>query len=166
MASRKTLLIVYHSLTGGTAQMAEAARGGAAGEPAVDVRVLHAAQAGPQDVLEADGYIFATPENLAAISGQLKDFFDRCYYPVLDRINGRPYATLVCAGSDGQNAVRQIERIATGWRLRRVADPIIVCTHAQTPEAILAPKQMGADALEQCRALGEALAAGLALGVF
>ncbi|MEF9482403.1 flavodoxin family protein [Ralstonia sp. 1B3] len=162
----KTLLIVYHSMTGGTRQMAEAAQAGAAEEGGVTVRLLHAAQAGPDDVLAADGYLFATPENLAAISGQLKDFFDRCYYPALDRINGRPYACLVCAGSDGQNAVRQIERIATGWRLKPVAEPIIVCTHAQTPEAILAPKQLGADDLERCCAVGQAMAIGLALGVF
>ena len=162
----KTLLIVYHSMTGGTRQMAEAAQAGAAEEGGVTVRLLHAAQASPDDVLAADGYLFATPENLAAISGQLKDFFDRCYYPALDRINGRPYACLVCAGSDGQNAVRQIERIATGWRLKPVAEPIIVCTHAQTPEAILAPKQLGADDLERCRAVGQAMAIGLALGVF
>jgi multimeric flavodoxin WrbA len=162
----KTLLIVYHSMTGGTRQMAEAAQAGAAEEGGVTVRLLHAAQAGPDDVLAADGYLFATPENLAAISGQLKDFFDRCYYPALDRINGRPYACLICAGSDGQNAVRQIERIATGWRLKPVAEPIIVCTHAQTPEAILAPKQIGADDLERCRAVGQAMAIGLALGVF
>jgi multimeric flavodoxin WrbA len=163
---RKTLLIVYHSLTGGTQQMAEAARVGAATDEACTVRLLHAAEAGPQDVLAADGYLFATPENLAAISGQLKDFFDRCYYPVLDRVNGRPYASLVCAGSDGSNAARQMARIATGWRLKAVAEPLIVCTHAQTPEAILAPKHIGADDLERCRALGEALAAGLSLGVF
>ncbi len=163
---RKTLLIVYHSLTGGTQQMAEAARVGAATDEACTVRLLHAAEAGPQDVLAADGYLFATPENLAAISGQLKDFFDRSYYPVLDRVNGRPYASLVCAGSDGSNAARQMARIATGWRLKAVAEPLIVCTHAQTPEAILAPKHIGADDLERCRALGEALAAGLSLGVF
>ena len=162
----KTLLIVYHSMTGGTRQMAEAAQAGAAEEGGVAVRLMHATQAGPDDVLGADGYLFATPENLAAISGQLKDFFDRCYYPALDRINGRPYACLICAGSDGQNAVRQIERIATGWRLKAVAEPIIVCTHAQTPEAILAPKQIGADDLDRCRTLGQAMATGLALGVF
>lgn len=166
MAVPKTLLIVYHTMTGGTRQMAEAAQAGAQADGSVQVRLLHAAQAGPDDVLGADGYLFATPENLAAISGQLKDFFDRCYYPALDRINGRPYACLICAGSDGQNAIRQIERIATGWRLRRVAEPIIVCTHAQTPEAILALKHIRADDLERCRALGEAMAAGLALGVF
>ncbi len=166
MTAPKTLLIVYHSMTGGTRQMAEAAQTGAMADGSVTVRLLHAAHAGPDDVLAADGYLFCTPENLAAISGQLKDFFDRCYYPALDRINGRPYASLICAGSDGANAVRQIERIATGWRLKRVAEPIIVCTHAQTPEAILAPKQIGADALERCRILGEGMATGLALGVF
>ena len=166
MGAAKTLLIVYHSLTGGTRQMAEAARAGAAAEAACAVRLLHAAQAGPHDVLAADGYVFATPENLAAMSGQLKDFFDRSYYPVLDQVNGRPYASLVCAGSDGSNAARQIARIATGWRLKPVAEPLIVCTHAQTPEAILAPKQIGDEDLERCRALGEALAAGLVLGVF
>ena len=166
MSSAKTLLIVYHSLTGGTRQMAEAACAGAAGEAACAVRLLHAAQAGPQDVLAADGYVFATPENLAAMSGQLKDFFDRSYYPVLDQVNGRPYASLVCAGSDGSNAARQIARIATGWRLKPVAEPLIVCTHAQTLEAILAPKQIGDDDLAHCRALGEALATGLVLGVY
>lgn len=166
MDTRKTLLIVYHSLTGGTRQMAEAARDGAGAEPAVAVRLLHAAQAGPEDMLAADGYLFATPENLAAVSGLLKDFFDRTYYGALDQINGRPYASLVCAGSDGTNAARQIARITTGWRLRPVADPLIVCTHAQTPEAILAPKQIGPADLERCRALGEAMAAGLGMGVF
>ena len=164
--SVKTLLIVYHSLTDGTRQMAEAARAGAAAEPEVAVRMLHASQAGPDDVLAADGLVFATPENLAAISGQLKDFFDRSYYPVLDRVNGRAYASLICAGSDGHNAARQIDRIATGWRLKAVAEPLIVCTHAQTPEAILAPKHIAPEELERCRALGEAMAAGLALGVF
>ena len=162
----KTLLIVYHSMTGGTEQLAHAAARGAQSEAGVHVRLLTAPQAGPDDVLAADAYLFACPENLAAIAGLMKDFFDRCYYPVLGRIEGRPYATLICAGSDGTNAARQIARIATGWRLRAVAEPLIVCTHAQTPEAILAPKQIGAEDLEQCRALGEALAGGLSLGVF
>jgi multimeric flavodoxin WrbA len=166
MPQPKSLLIVYHSMTGGTRQMAEATRAGAADEEDVEVRLLHAAQAGPNDVLSADGLVFATPENLAAISGQLKDFFDRSYYAVLDHINGRPYASMICAGSDGHNAARQIERIATGWRLKRIAEPLIICTHAQTTQAILAPKVIGPADLAGCRALGEAMAAGLALGVF
>lgn len=136
------------------------------GEPGVSVRLLRAVDAGPDDVLAADGYIFATPENLAAMAGIMKDFFDRTYYKALDRINGRPYATMVCAGSDGHNAARQIARIATGWRLRPVADPLIVCTRAQTPEAIAAPKIVPTADLVRCRDLGAALAAGLAAGIF
>ena len=162
----KELLIVFHSMTGGTRQMAEAAMRGASTEREVRVRLLHAAEARAEDVLHADGYVFATPENLAAISGIMKDFFDRTYYAVLERITGRPYATLVCAGSDGSNAVRQIERICTGWRLKAVCEPLIVCTHAQTPEAILAPKRIGAEDLRRCEEIGAAIAAGLALGIF
>ncbi len=162
----KTLLIVYHSMTGGTLQMAQSAADGAGEEPTVRVRLLHAPEAGPTEVLKADGYIFATPENLGAMSGLLKDFFDRSYYAALDRVNGRPYATLICAGSDGSNAARQIDRIATGWRLKLVAEPLIICTHAQTPEAILQAKAIGAPDRERCRELGAALASGLALGVF
>lgn len=146
--------------------MAEAAARGARSEPDVNVRIVTAPEADGTDVLAADGYIFATPENLAALTGKMKDFFDRSYYVALDRINGRPYATLICAGSDGENAARQIGRIATGWRLRAIADPLIVCTHAQTPEAILAPKLIGAPDLDCCAEVGAALAAGLAAGVF
>ncbi|WP_111735638.1 flavodoxin family protein [Roseovarius amoyensis] len=159
-----TLLIVYHSRTGGSRQMAEAAAGAARAE--TDVILKTADTAGPDDLLGADGYIFCAPENLAAISGVMKDFFDRCYYPVLGRIEGRAYAQMVCAGSDGSNAVRQTARITQGWRLRTVQDPIIVCTHAQTPEAILAPKAISGRDLARCRELGQALAAGLAMGVF
>jgi multimeric flavodoxin WrbA len=162
----KALLIVYHSMTGGTRQMVEAAVCGAASEPTIRVHLLPAPDAQAADLLDADGYIFGTPENLAAIAGLMKDFFDRTYYPALDRINGRPYATLICAGSDGHNAARQVERIATGWRLKAVADPLIVCTHAQTPEAILAPKAISPNDLKRCEELGAALATGLSMGVF
>jgi multimeric flavodoxin WrbA len=162
----KTLLIVFHSLTGGTRQMAEAAAMGAAEEPDVNVSLVAASDAEASDVLAADGYVFATPENLAAMAGRMKDFFDRTYYPALDRINGRPYVSLVCAGSDGENAVRQIARIATGWRLRPIADALIICTHAQTPEAIMAPKTIGPADLGRCHDLGAALSHGLAMGIF
>jgi NAD(P)H-dependent FMN reductase len=162
----KTILIVFYSRTDGTRQMADADYHGAISEPSVQVRLIRAPDATPADVLGADGYIFASPENLGAIAGGMKDFFDRSYYPALDRINGRPYATLICAGSDGHNAARQIARIATGWRLRQVSEPLIVCTHAQTAEAIQAAKVIGDDDLSRCSDIGTALAAGVALGVF
>jgi multimeric flavodoxin WrbA len=162
----KSLLIVYHSMTGGTRQMAESAAAGAATEPAITTNLKRAQDTTPEDVLSAAGYIFATPENLAAISGLMKDFFDRCYYPALDRIQGRPYAALICAGSDGQNALRQLTRITTGWRLKQISDPIITLTHAQTPESILAPKRISAPELARCHELGASIAAGIALGIF
>jgi len=162
----RTVLIVYHSMTGGTLQMAEAAAAGARSEADVGVSLLRAADAQAADVLDAGGFIFATPENLAAMSGKMKDFFDRTYYAALDRINGRPYATLICAGSDGRNAAQQIEKIATGWRLQPIADPIIVCTHAQTPEEILRPKHIAERDLNPCEELGATLASGIALGIF
>jgi len=166
MAGSETarLLIVWHSRTGGSRQMAEAAAEGAREE--CDTALLRACDAGPDDLLRADGYLFVGPENLAALSGEMKEFFDRCYYPVLGRIEGRAYALMICAGSDGENAARQAARIATGWRLRAIQDPLIIGTDAQTPEAILAEKQIAKDDLTRCREIGQALGAGLAMGVF
>jgi multimeric flavodoxin WrbA len=162
----KRLLVVWHSHTGGSRQMAAAAAQAARAEEGVEVRLQHASETQPADVLAADGYLFVAPENLASLAGLMKDFFDRVYYPVLDRLNGRPYAAMICAGSDGTGAARQVERIATGLRLKAVAPPLIVITHAQTPEAILAPKTIGAGDLARCAELGAGLAVGLATGVF
>lgn len=144
--------------------MAQAARDGAGDHGGAVLKT--AIGAGPDDLLSADGYIFAAPENLAAVAGLMKDFYDRCYYPVLGKIEGRPYAQMICAGSDGENAARQTARIATGWRLREVQAPIIICTHAQTPDEILAPKTISENELEKCRALGAAMAAGIESGIF
>ena len=132
----------------------------------VRVRLIQAEQCEAEDMLAADGYIFATPENLAAIAGVMKAFFDRCYYPLLGKIEGRPYAAMICAGSDGENAQKQLERIATGWRLKKVIDTPIICTHAQTEEEILAPKTIATDDLARCAEVGATLAAGLSVGVF
>ena len=162
----KRLLIIHHSMTDGTRQMAQAALEGGMGESNIAIAGMHAAETAAEDLLEADGYIFATPENLASMAGVMKDFFDRCYYPLLDQIQGRPYATMICAGSDGSGAARQIARIATGWRLKPIAEPLIIITCAQTPEAIAAPKIIKAEDLARCEELGAAFAAGLAAGIF
>ncbi len=162
----KKLLIIYYSKTGGSEAMANAAAQAGDAEEGVQIVLKRAEKAGPEDMLAADGYIFACPENLAAIAGGMKLFLDECYYPVLGQIEGRPYAAMICAGSEGANALRQLERIATGWRLRKIADTLIVCTHAQTPEQILAPKTIAEADLKKCRETGRALAAGLVMGVF
>ena len=153
-------------MTGGTRQMVIAAAEGAGQEAAVCTQVKHASACQLDDVRQADAFIFASPENLGSMSGLLKDFFDRMYYPALEHLNGRTYASLICAGSDGSGAARQIARIATGWRLREANPPLIVLTHAQSPENILAPKQIPAEDLARCFELGAALSQGLALGIF
>ena len=162
----KRLLIVDQPRTGGTEQMVRAATEGAATVANVATEVLTASVAGPDAVLAADGYLFACPENLASMAGLMKEFFDRCYYPALERLNGRPYAMMICAGSDGTIAAAQLARIAIGWRLREISPPLIVCTHAQTPEEILRPKRIGLEDLGRCRELGTAMATGLEMGIF
>lgn len=158
------LLIVWHSRTGASEALAQAAHDGARTQG--PCRLLRAGEAVADDLLAASGYLFCCPENLGTMSGAMKEFFDLSYYPLLGRIEGRAYATIIAAGSDGTGAQRQIDRIATGWRLKRVADPIIIGTAAQTPEAIMAPKHVGAEALRECHDLGQGLCGGLALGVF
>lgn len=160
--SQPPLLIVWHSRTGASRAMADAAREGAGAAasclPAEDVE--------PDHLLAAQGYLFVCPENLATMSGMMKDMFDRCYYPVLGRIEGRAYATIIAAGSDGEGAQKQLDRIAQGWRLKRVTDPLIVNFQAQTPERILADKTVPDAALAQCREIGEGMAEGLEAGIF
>lgn len=162
----KQLLIVYHSMTGAAQQLAAAAHAAASEEAGCASQLMTAANADVAHVLAADGYLFVTPENLATMAGRMKDFFDRVYYGVLDKVNGRPYATIVAAGTDGEGAARQIQRIAKGLRLKEIAPPQIVRNGAQTPEQILAPKSVPEDDLSGARELGAALAAGLASGVF
>jgi multimeric flavodoxin WrbA len=154
----KTLLIVYH--TGGvkTAQMAEAVERGA--RAAVDesggvkVVVKRCADAGPGDLLAADGLILGTPENFGYMSGMMKDFLERVFYACEGKVNGRPYALFVGAGQDGSGAVNSVERIVTGLRLKQIHDPIIGL------------KDLTPEILEKCEELGAAFTTGLALGVF
>lgn len=171
----RTLLIVWHSRTGAARQMAQAAAQGArdvANTLAADevqassLRIImrHALQASMQDMLQADGFIFCAPENLGALSGEMKTFFDRRYYDVLDKISGRPYALIITAGSDGAGAARQATRICTGWRLRPVAEPLIERFDAQTAAAILAPKSLDDQKRASAFELGGLAAGTLLLG--
>ena len=156
------LLIVWQSRTGAAETIASAA-GEGAGRSA---RLLRAGEVQAEDILGAAGYLFVCPENLGSMSGTMKEMFDRTYYPVLGKIAGRPYATAIAAGSDGHGAEAQIDRIVTGWRLKRVAESLIVNLGAQTPEEILARKTVPSQRLAKCRELGSALAEGLQMGVF
>jgi len=156
------LAIIWHSRTGASRAMAIAISEGA-GQASY---LVPAAEAMPAIMLGMQGFIFVCPENLGTMSGMMKEMFDRCYYPLLGRLEGRPYATAISAGSDGSGAQAQVDRIATGWRLKRVAPPLVVCLEAQTPQQILAEKTVSRSDLDACCELGMSFAEGLALGIF
>lgn len=149
----KHLLIVYSGHGGRTRALCDAVCIGAAPEDA-DTRCLFAPDARLEDLLWADGLLLGTPENFGYMSGLLKDFFDRTFYPAEGKTVGLPYALFVSAGNDGTGAVRAVERIATGYGWKPVSDALIV------------KGEPDAGALEQCRQLGAAMAAGLAAGIF
>lgn len=163
---KKNLLIVYHTQTKGTQQMVQALANEASGVEDLIVTIQPAGQTVAADLMAADAYVFASPEYLAGMSGVMKDFFDRTYYELLGKIEGRPYATLICAGSDGAAAARQIQRIVTGWRLKAVSEPIIVNVHAQTYAQIMRVKKLSAQQLKPCQELGALMGAGLTMGIY
>ncbi|MBA3904418.1 MAG: flavodoxin [Rhodocyclaceae bacterium] len=134
--------------------MAEAVLRGARREAETETVMKRAFDAGLDDLLACQGLIIGTPENFGTMSGAVKDFFDRTYYPAEGKTTGLPWAIFVSAGNDGTGAVTQIERIATGYGWKRVADPLIA-RHGVTDEDI-----------GRCEELGEAMASGIALGVF
>ena len=182
MSVPKTLLIIWWSRTGAARALARACFEAAQAEFQVAVGVAGTSASGPaaafqahimrcdevttDDLLGASALVFACPENLASMAGMMKEFFDLHYYPALGQLNGRAYATIISAGSDGTGAARQIERIATGWRMRKMAEPLICNVQAQTPEAILATKHPDEAQLNSARALGQAFAAALVMGVY
>ena len=153
--SMKRLLLVYHSQSGSTESLARAVLLGCQKELGVDTRILGAFNADISDLLWADGVIFGTPENFGYMSGALKDFFDRTFYLAEPQKINLPYGIFVTAGNDGQGAVREIQRIANGYPLRLVSEPLIVRGGYQREEH----HSLGLD-------FGHAMAAGLSLGIF
>jgi multimeric flavodoxin WrbA len=155
-ADARHLLVVYHSRSGGTQALADAAIAGARSDDieGVDVREIHAFDATVDDVRWCDGIILGTPENFGYMSGALKDFFERIYYALLDETRGLPYALFVKGGHDGEGAVRSVERIVTGLGWKAVLEPVLVVG------------ELDDAALERCHELGITFAAGLEAGVF
>ncbi len=157
----KTLLVVWHSQFGGTAQMAEAARDGARTVDGVHVAYAHAAAAGVDDLLRCDALLIATSENFGSLAGMTKDFLERVYYPCEHRVEGKPYSVIVCAGTDGTGAMFQTDRIAKGLKLRKVHPGIVHCSGVTARSVVVTP-----DVLARCRELGALLAAGVDAGIF
>ncbi len=156
MAESKNLLIVYHSQSGTTSKMADAVIKGAKHPDikGVEVRVRDALEASPEDVLWADGMILGTPENFGYMSGAMKYFLDRVYYPCEDKVGGTPYGLFVRAGNDGSGAITSINRILTGLAVKQVQEPVLIAG------------EFDESRLGECEELGMTMAAGLESGVF
>jgi len=157
----KRLLIVYHTQFGATAQMAQAASDGARSIDDVDTSLRRAADAGVADLVAADALIIASSENFGGMAGMVKDFLERTFYPCEGKLEGRPYAVIVCAGTDGTGAMRDIDRVATGWRLAKV-HPGLIHKSSVTARAVIIPDEV----LGQCSEIGATLAAGIAAGIY
>ena len=155
MPSRR-LLIVYHTQTGNTEELAKAAFLGAT-DPlieGVEVRLKKVRCAGAEDLLWCHGLLLGTPENFGYMSGGMKDFLDRTFYPVEGKIQPLPYAIFVSAGNDGRGAVRAIHRIVGGYPFEEVQEPVIARGDIDDKDR------------EACRELGMTLAAGLEAGIY
>ncbi|HBP30620.1 MAG: flavodoxin family protein [Advenella sp.] len=158
-----SLLIVWHSRTGAAEAAARQAYKAAQairnelGEPHRNVYLKRACDVTPQDMLEAGAYLFCAPENLASLSGQMKECLDRLYYPVLHRIEGRIFGVIITAGSDGEGALRQLRRICSGWRLNEQVPGIILNMRSDTEESILAPKTLSETQQQQAGEIGATL---------
>jgi len=148
------ILIVYHSQTGHTEQMAEAVAAGAAAIEGVTVIRKRAADATANDLLWADGIAIGSPENFGYVSGMIKDFFDRTFYAVEEKVFRKPYVVFISAGNDGTGALRAIERIALGYKFKKVYEPVI------------AKGDINPDVLEKCRELGGVLSGGCQMGIY
>ncbi len=154
--TEKQLLIVVHAPSENTRTLRDAVIAGARHPDieGVTVTAKAALEAGPGDVMAADAIILGTTENLGYMSGALKDFFDRSYYPCLEETQGLPYALYIRAGHDGTGTRRAVETIVTGLRWRAVQAPLI-CKGDYDPAFVSA-----------CEELGTYMAAGLEAGIF
>ena len=151
------ILIIYHSQTGNTEKMARAVAEGARSIEGAEVFLKRVDDATLEDLLDADGLAIGTPENFGYMSGMVKDFFDRTFYPSqqqVERVFRKPYVVFISAGNDGTGALASIERIALGYKFKKVFEPVI------------SRKKLTEEVLERCRELGQVLAGGCAAGIY
>ena len=151
------ILVVYHSQTGNTERMARAVAQGAARFKVTEVILKKAADASLDDLLSCDGLAVGTPENFGYMSGAVKDFFDRTFYPAEGKVFRKPYVVFVSAGNDGTGAVKSIERIALGYQFKKVYDPVI----ARSSQG-----GVTGEILDRRRELGQTIAGGIEAGIY
>ena len=148
------ILILFHSQTGSTEKMAHAVADGAKIIENTEVVLKRAQDATLDDLLGSNGLAIGTPENFGYMSGMVKDFFDRTFYPAQDQVFRKPYVVFISAGNDGTGALRAIERIAQGYKFKMVYEPVI------------SRGKLTEDDLAKCREVGSVLAAGCQAGIY
>lgn len=148
------ILVVYHSQTGNTEKMAMAVAEGVASFENTELTLKRAGDATLEDLLWCDGIAIGTPENFGYMSGAMKDFFDRTFYPSQGKLFKKPYVVFISAGNDGTGAQNSVERIARGYPLNKVYEPVI------------ARGDVTDEIIDQCRELGQTLAGGCELGIY
>ena len=155
LSELKHLLIVAHNPSPNTQKLVEATLRGAqhAEIEGVEVRYQPPLQAGADDVLWADAIILGTTENFGYMSGALKDFFDRIYYPCLEQTEAMPFAAYIRAGLDGTGTKIAIGKITSGLKWKPVQEPMIL--HGEYRDEFE----------DQCEALGMLMAASLESGI-
>ena len=172
-SNTKTLLVIWHSRTSASKQAAYAAARAAeatTGElltledstqhpDKYAVLLRKSSEVTLDELLKAQSYLFCAPENLASLSGQMKEFFDSFYYDLLGKIEGRHYSAIIAAGTDGAGAKKQLERICTGWRLNQVVPSIILNTASATEEEIRAQKHLSPEQMARAEEIGSTLIA-------
>lgn len=120
----------------------------------VELRVIEPLKADAEDVFWADGILLGTTENFAYMSGAMKDFFDRVYYPCLEKTEALPYAIAIRAGLDGSGTKTAMERIITGLRWRPIQ------------EALISQGDFKESFVDDWETLGMTMAAGLEAGIY
>jgi multimeric flavodoxin WrbA len=151
-----TILVLYHSQTGNTEQMAHAVARGVDSIEGCQAMLKRAGQASLDDLIDCDGVAFGSPENFGYMSGMVKDFFDRTYTEAQGRkeVFKKPYVVFISAGNDGTGALSSIERILLGYQLKKVFDPVI------------ARDGVDEEDLTRCHELGQTIAAGCEAGIY
>lgn len=151
---KKNILVIYHSQGGTMKLMAHRLAKGAKKEKDITVTFKKAVEATLDDLLNCNGIAIGSPEYFGTMAGMIKDFFDRTYEAAKDKTIGLPFIVFVCAGNDGRGAITQIERIAAGYKWKKVQEHIRV---------VGPPTEQDLADLEE---LGQALAAGVDFGIF
>lgn len=145
------VLIVYSSQSGNTGAMAQAVAEGAKSAGAAVV-LKKATDANADDVMSCDVVAIGTPNYFGYMSGLVKDFFDRVWIVIREKVADKPYCTFGSKGGGGAQALESVERICDGLKMRKVADGLV------------ATRQPTAEVLGQCKELGKKLAKPEKLG--